>query len=102
MSTAPDLLVPAQVDNPSPVQPPERGLGAWLLKHRVQPVGPASDEAHTTPQPWWKVVLVYAAVSYAPKPGSTQRREIIRKNEPDRLTGPAFPSAAQPRAQRRQ
>ena len=27
----------------------------WLLKHRVQPVGPEATGADNTPQAWWRV-----------------------------------------------
>src|SRR3954464_7471611 len=48
-----------------------RGLRRWLLANRVAPVGPESDEAHTKPQAWWKVMSLtgvdyFSTLSYLP------------------------------------
>jgi hypothetical protein len=68
MST--DINVPASV--PSPVGPvqPGNAVTRWLLAHRVQPVGPESDETHN-PQSWWKVMCLtgvdyFSTLSYLP------------------------------------
>ncbi|MEV6489729.1 amino acid transporter [Actinoplanes sp. NPDC051633] len=68
MST--EIDVPDAV--PSPVRPyqPSRGLSRWLLEHRVQPVGPESEEG-THQQAWWKVMCLtgvdyFSTLSYLP------------------------------------
>jgi hypothetical protein len=64
------LAVPAIVD--SPARPPEpRGVGRWLLRHQVAPVGLESSEGHGKPQPWWKVMCLtgvdyFSTLSYLP------------------------------------
>ena len=71
MSTAGELAIPASVDSPARTRPPLRGSAAWLLRHRVAPVGPESDEADAKPQPWWKVMCLtgvdyFSTLSYLP------------------------------------
>jgi hypothetical protein len=71
MSEAPELAVPMCVDSPITRKDPSNRVTHWLLQHRVQPVGPESDEAHTEPQSWWKVMCLtgvdyFSTLSYLP------------------------------------
>lgn len=71
MSTAPELALPASVDSPVRPGPPGNAVSRWLLQHRVQPVGPESDEAHAKPHAWWKVMCLtgvdyFSTLSYLP------------------------------------
>ncbi|MEU5694945.1 amino acid transporter [Actinosynnema sp. NPDC020468] len=71
MSTASEYAIPDEVDSPVRPVTPKSGLGRWLLRHRVAPVGPESDEHHTTPQAWWKVMCLtgvdyFSTLSYLP------------------------------------
>jgi hypothetical protein len=58
---------------PGPAEPPtgaRRGLSAWLLRHRVEPEGPAASEHGDTHQ-WWKVMTLtgvdyFSTLSYLP------------------------------------
>src|SRR4051795_3484720 len=62
---------------PEVVEPqhhPRRNRGPvvdWLLRDQVQPVGPESDEAHTSKHAWWQVVALtgvdyFSTLSYLP------------------------------------
>src|SRR5438105_5100790 len=71
MTDMPRLAVPARVESPVRPAAPSTGFGRWLLQHRVQPVGPESQEQHTKQQAWWKVMCLtgvdyFSTLSYLP------------------------------------
>jgi hypothetical protein len=71
MSTAHEIVVPEYVDSPSRPDRPGSTLSRWLLEHRVQPVGPESQEGESHPQSWWKVMCLtgvdyFSTLSYLP------------------------------------
>jgi hypothetical protein len=65
------LAIPAVVATPGKAPEPRFGLAGWLLRHKVQPVGPETDEGHAKPHPWWKVMCLtgvdyFSTLAYLP------------------------------------
>ncbi|GIE29521.1 amino acid transporter [Actinoplanes italicus] len=70
-STDEAYAIPAVVDTPAQREPRGGTLATWLLKHRVQPIGPAAGEGHTEQHAWWKVMCLtgvdyFSSLAYVP------------------------------------
>ncbi|WP_435809470.1 amino acid transporter [Streptomyces iakyrus] len=63
--------MPETVDSPALRTQPTSAAAQWLLRHRVQPVGPAAGESHAEPHAWWKVMCLtgvdyFSSLAYVP------------------------------------
>ncbi|MGK5683902.1 amino acid transporter [Actinoplanes sp. URMC 104] len=59
------------MQSPARRTPPSSGVAGWLLRHRVQPVGPEAGEGHTEQHSWWKVMCLtgvdyFSSLAYVP------------------------------------
>jgi amino acid transporter len=71
MDATGEFAVPAVVDSPAREEPVEGRLPRWLLRHQVQPSGPATGEGHAKPHAWWKVMCLtgvdyFSSLAYVP------------------------------------
>ncbi|GAA3252608.1 amino acid transporter [Streptomyces lavendulae] len=71
MKDTDELLIPEVVDSPALRSQATGGLGRWMLRHRVQPVGSASGEGHGESHAWWKVMCLtgvdyFSSLAYVP------------------------------------
>ncbi|EDY58163.1 MULTISPECIES: hypothetical protein [Streptomyces] len=63
--------VPEEVSSPALRAHPTSGVAQWLLRHRVQPVGPAAGKDHSESHAWWKVMCLtgvdyFSSLAYVP------------------------------------
>ena len=67
----PAYAIPAVVGAPDRREHRDGTLPTWLLKHQVQPVGPAAGESHAEQHAWWKVMCLtgvdyFSSLAYVP------------------------------------
>ncbi|HET7474576.1 MAG TPA: amino acid transporter [Dermatophilaceae bacterium] len=65
------VTMPELVRSPAGPNTHQRPLTRWLLKDRVQPIGPEAAEDHAPPQTWWKVMCLtgvdyFSTLAYLP------------------------------------
>ncbi|MEU9918890.1 amino acid transporter [Streptomyces sp. NPDC051001] len=73
MSEASRPVMPETVDSPASRAEPTGRTARWLLRHRVQPVGPAAGAHHADAEAhaWWKVMCLtgvdyFSSLAYVP------------------------------------
>lgn len=64
-------VMPEVVESPALRAQPTGKLARWMLRHQVQPVGPAAGEGHAEPHSWWKVMCLtgvdyFSSLAYVP------------------------------------
>lgn len=71
MKDADGPFVPEIVDSPALRAEPSGRVARWMLRHRVQPLGPAAGEGHAEPHAWWRVMCLtgvdyFSSLAYVP------------------------------------